>query len=56
MANFTLETNRNTAIQNIPRITFQTPQSTTGANPSTTSPIFFCQIGCQLDFQFSNIN
>jgi hypothetical protein len=56
MANFTLETNRNTAIQNIPRITFQTPQSTTGANPSTTSPIFFCQIGCQLDFQFTNIN
>lgn len=56
MSNFTLETNRNTAIQNIPRLTFQPPQTTTGANPSTTSPIFFCQIGCQLDFQFTNIN
>jgi len=56
MSNFTLETNRNTAIQNIPRLTFQAPQTTTGANPSTNSPIFFCQIGCQLDFQFTNIN
>ena len=56
MSNFTLETNRNTAIQNIPRITFQAPQTTTGTNPSITSPIFFCQIGCQLDFQFTNIN
>jgi hypothetical protein len=59
MSNFTLETNRNTAIQNIPRLTFQAPQTTTGttgASPSTNSPIFFCQIGCQLDFQFSNIN
>jgi len=56
MSNFTLETNRNTAIQNIPRITFQAPQTTTGINRSTTSPIFFCQIGCQLDFQFTNIN
>lgn len=56
MANFTLETNRNTAIQNIPRLTFQLPQSTSGTNPSTTSPIYFCQIGCQLDFQFTNIS
>jgi hypothetical protein len=55
MANFTLETNRNTAIQNIPRITFQLPQSTSGANPSSNIPILFCQIGCQLDFQFTNI-
>jgi hypothetical protein len=56
MANFTLETNRNTAIQNIPRITFQLPQSTSGANPSTTIPILFCQIGCQLDFEFKDIS
>ena len=56
MANFTLETNRNTAIQNIPRLTFQLPQSTSGVNPSTTTPILFCQIGCQLDFEFKNIN
>jgi hypothetical protein len=55
MANFTLETNRNTAIQNIPRLVFQLPQSTSGTNPSTTNPIYFCQIGCQLDFQFNNI-
>ena len=56
MANFNLEANRNTAIQNIPRLTFQLPQSTTGANPSTTTPILFCQIGCQLDFQFKDIS
>ena len=56
MANFNLETNRNTAIQNIPRLTFQLPQSTSGANPSTNTPILFCQIGCQLDFQFKDIS
>lgn len=55
MANFTLETNRNTAIANIPRITFQLPQSTSGSISSTTTPIYFCQTGCQLEFQFSNI-
>lgn len=55
MANFTLETNRNTAIINIPRLTFQLPQSTTSTKPSTTIPIYFCQIGCQLEFQFTNI-
>jgi len=56
MANFTLETNRNTAIQNIPRLTFELPQSTSGANPSTNTPILFCQIGCQLDFEFKDIS
>jgi hypothetical protein len=56
MANFTLEKNRDQAFQNIPRLTFQTPQSTTGANPSTTSPILFCQTGCDLEFNFKNIN
>jgi uncharacterized membrane protein len=56
MSNFNLETNRKTAIENIPRLTFQLPQSTTGANPSTTTPILFCQIGCQLDFQFKDIS
>jgi len=55
MANFTLETNRNTAIINIPRLTFQLPQSTTSPTPSTIIPIYFCQIGCQLEFQFTNI-
>ena len=55
MANFTLETNRNTAIQAIPRITFQLPQSTSGSVASTTTPIYFCQTGCQLEFQFNNI-
>jgi hypothetical protein len=55
MANFTLETNRNTAIINIPRLTFQLPQSTTSATPSTINPVYFCQIGCQLEFQFTNI-
>jgi hypothetical protein len=55
MANFTLETNRNTAITNIPRLTFQLPQSTTTAVPSTVTPIFFCQTGCQLEFEFKNI-
>jgi hypothetical protein len=55
MANFTLETNRNTAITNIPRLTFQLPQSTTSSVPSTISPIFFCQTGCQLEFEFKNI-
>ena len=55
MANFTLETNRNTAITNIPRLTFQLPQSTTTVIPSTVTPIFFCQTGCQLEFEFKNI-
>jgi len=55
MANFTLETNRNTAITNIPRLTFQLPQSTTASVPSTVTPIFFCQTGCQLEFEFKNI-
>jgi hypothetical protein len=55
MANFTLETTRNTAFTNIPRLTFQRPQSTTGATPSTTDPILFCQTGCDLEFKFKNI-
>jgi hypothetical protein len=55
MANFTLETSRNQAFQNIPRLTFQLPQSTTGVTPSTTSPILFCQTGCDLEFKFKNI-
>lgn len=55
MANFTLETTRNTAFTNIPRLTFQMPQSTTGANPSTTNPILFCQNGCDIEFKFKNI-
>lgn len=55
MANFTLETNRNNAIANIPRITFQLPQSTSGSVASTRTPIYFCQTGCQLEFQFNNI-
>ena len=55
MANFTLETTRNTAFTNIPRLTFQSPQSTTGATPSTTEPILFCQTGCDLEFKFKNI-
>ena len=55
MANFTLETTRNTAFTNIPRLTFQSPQSTTSATPSTTDPILFCQTGCDLEFKFKNI-
>jgi hypothetical protein len=55
MANFTLETTRNDAFTNIPRLTFQKPQSTTGATPSTTDPILFCQTGCDLEFKFKNI-
>jgi hypothetical protein len=31
------------------------PQSTTSATPSTINPVYFCQIGCQLEFQFTNI-
>lgn len=55
MANFTLETTRNTAFTNIPRLTFQSPQSTTSATPSTIDPILFCQTGCDLEFKFKNI-
>ena len=55
MANFNLETNRNTSITKIPRLTFQLPQSTSGSTPSTTSPILFCQVGCNLEFNFTNI-
>jgi succinate dehydrogenase hydrophobic anchor subunit len=55
MANFTLETTRNTAFQNFPRLTFQPPQSTTSTTPSTTSPILFCQRGCDLEFKFKNL-
>lgn len=55
MANFTLETTRNTAFTNIPRLTFQSPQSTISATPSTTDPILFCQTGCDLEFKFKNI-
>jgi len=55
MSNFTLETNRNNSLSIIPRLTFQMPQSTSSATPSTTIPIYFCQTGCQLEFQFTNI-
>jgi hypothetical protein len=55
MANFTLETTRNTAFQNIPRLIFQLPQSTTGATTSMINPILFCQNGCNIEFNFKNI-
>jgi type III secretion system FlhB-like substrate exporter len=55
MANFTLENTRNTAFTNIPRLTFQMPQSTTGATSSTTNPILFCQNGCDIEFKFKNM-
>jgi hypothetical protein len=55
MANFTLETNRNTAIKNIPRLIFQLPQSSNTPIADTISPIYFCQTGCQLEFEFKNL-
>ena len=55
MANFTLDTNRNNVLTKFPRLTFQLPQSTSSATPSTTIPIYFCQVGCQLEFEFKNI-
>jgi hypothetical protein len=55
MSDFTSEINRDNSIKTIPRLTFQMPQSTTSATPSTQIPIYFCQVGCQLEFEFTNI-
>jgi len=55
MANFTLETTRNDAFKKIPRLTFQPPESSTGTTISMINPIRFCQIGCNIEFNFKNI-
>ena len=56
MSNFNLVAQRTQAIQNIPRLTFQLPQSTTSIGTQQSSPILFCQSGCQLEFTFNNIS
>ena len=56
MSNFNLVAQRTTAVQNIPRLTFQLPQSPNSIGTQQSNPILFCQSGCQLEFTFNNIS
>lgn len=47
---------RTDSIKNIPRLTFVLPQNTSSVNSQQNSPIFLCQSGCQLEFNFKNIS
>lgn len=53
MSNFNNQEERDTQIKNLPRLTFQLPQSTTGQQQGN---ILMCQTGCDLQFNFNNIN
>ena len=47
---------RTNSIKNIPRLTFLPPQNPQTIGTQQSSPIFFCQSGCQLEFYFNNIS
>lgn len=54
MSNFNNQEDRDTQIKDLPRLTFQLPQSPVGQSAQNGN-ILFCQAGCNLEFNFNNI-
>ncbi len=55
MPNYNDDNVRDESINSLPRMTFQLPNTESGTALPSANPVFFCQSGCSIDYNFSNI-
>jgi hypothetical protein len=55
MPNYNQNNVRDQSINSLPRMTFQLPNTESGTALPSANPVFFCQSGCSIDYNFSNI-
>jgi len=55
MPNYNDNDTRDNSIDQLPRMIFQLPNTESGATSPSINPVFFCQSGCSIDYNFSNI-
>jgi len=55
MPNYNDNDTRDNSIDQLPRMIFQLPNTESGATSPSDNPVFFCQSGCSIDYNFSNI-
>lgn len=55
MPNYNQNNVRDESINSLPRMTFQLPNTESGTALPSANPVFFCQSGCSIDYNFSNI-
>ena len=55
MPNYNENNVRDKSIDDLPRMTFQLPNTESGTALPSINPVFFCQSGCSIDYNFSNI-
>jgi len=55
MPNYNDNDTRDNSIDQLPRMTFQLPNTESGSALTTINPVFFCQQGCSIEYHFSNI-
>ena len=55
MPNYNDNNTRDNSIDQLPRMIFQLPNTESGATSPSVNPVFFCQSGCAIDYNFSNI-
>jgi hypothetical protein len=55
MPNYNDNDTRDNSIDQLPRLIFQLPNTESGATSPSVNPVFFCQSGCSIDYNFSNI-
>jgi hypothetical protein len=55
MPNYNQNNVRDQSINTLPRMTFQLPNTESGTALPSANPVFFCQSGCSIDYNFSNI-
>ena len=55
MTNYDDDDTRDKSINSLPRMTFQLPNTESGTALPSANPVFFCQSGCTIDYNFSNI-
>ena len=55
MPNYNDNDTRDNSIDQLPRMIFQLPNTESGATSPSVNPVFFCQSGCSIDYNFSNI-
>jgi len=55
MPNYNDNDTRDNSIDQLPRMIFQLPNTESGTAIPSGNPVFFCQSGCAIDYNFSNI-
>lgn len=55
MPNYNQNNVRDQSIDDLPRMTFQLPNTESGTALPSANPVFFCQSGCSIEYTFSNI-